>query len=84
MNYKDSLESGITNDVDARRAAYSPRRLADWNAWLAKEYEHPDRCEAYLAGHAVQCSDGIYRCCEGCTRRHKRFPRKLGEYLPRE
>ncbi|EPY15408.1 hypothetical protein AGDE_17130 [Angomonas deanei] len=84
MNYKDSLESGITNDEDARRAAYAPRRLADWNAWLAKEYEHPDRCEAYLAGEAVQCNDDIYRCREGCTRRHARFPRNLGEYLLRE
>ncbi|EPY15410.1 hypothetical protein AGDE_17129 [Angomonas deanei] len=84
MNYKDSLESGITNDVDARRAIYSLRRRADWHAWLGEEYERPDRCEAYLGGVVVRCKDKKYRCREGCTRRHARFPRNLGEYLLRE
>ncbi|EPY15409.1 hypothetical protein AGDE_17131 [Angomonas deanei] len=29
--------------VDARRAIYSPRRLADWHIWLREEYERPVR-----------------------------------------
>ncbi|EPY22427.1 hypothetical protein AGDE_13384 [Angomonas deanei] len=81
MNNRGLQEVGIINDVDAQRAIYSLHRRSDWHAWLAEEDKRPDRCVAYLAGEAVRCRDGKYRCCEGCTLRHARFPRTLGEYL---
>ncbi|EPY22424.1 hypothetical protein AGDE_13382 [Angomonas deanei] len=81
MNYKDSPDGHTVNKEDARCAIYSLRRRADWNAWLAEEDKLPDRCVAYLGGVAVRCRDGKYRCREGCTLRHARFPHNLGEYL---